>query len=104
MVDLNELLEKGGSIRVELSSGDLKDFGYSIGKQSAQAIYELMQQEESGEYITAGAVCKMLKVARTTLWNWDKKGITKPRRLGNIKRYLKSEIIGLNRDPKEGKV
>jgi len=104
MVDWNKLIETGGSIKVELSAADLNNLANETGRKSAQELYDLLQKEESGEYITGDNVCKLLKVSRTTLWNWDKKGITKPRRLGNIKRYLKSEIIGLNRDPKEGKV
>ena len=36
--------------------------------------------------------CSILDISRVTLWNWDKKGITKPILLGNLKRYKLEDI------------
>jgi len=49
------------------------------------------ERQESG-LISADKVLEILDISRTTLWQWDKKGITQPIRLGNLKRYRRSDI------------
>ncbi|MBN2742720.1 MAG: helix-turn-helix domain-containing protein [Marinilabiliaceae bacterium] len=44
------------------------------------------------EYLTADEVADKLKISLVTLWSWDRKGITSPVRIGNMKRYRKSEL------------
>ena len=44
------------------------------------------------KYLTVDQVCELLSVSRVTLWAWDKKKITKPVRIGNLKRYRLSDI------------
>jgi len=34
----------------------------------------------------------MFTISRVTLWDWDRKGITDPVRLGKLKRYRLSDI------------
>ena len=47
-------------------------------------------QEE--EYLTPSEMAQSLKISMVTLWHWDNKGITKPLRVGNLKRYRKSDL------------
>ena len=47
------------------------------------------------KFLTTEEVCTMLSISRVSLWHYDKKGITKPVRIGNLKRYKLSEIEGL---------
>lgn len=49
------------------------------------------------ELMTRVETAAFLKVSKVTLWNWDKKGILNPRRLGNQVRYLKSEVMAANK-------
>jgi len=51
MVDWNKLIETGGSIKVELSAADLNNLANETGRKSAQELYDLLQKEESGEYM-----------------------------------------------------
>jgi predicted DNA-binding transcriptional regulator AlpA len=44
------------------------------------------------KFLTADEVCEKLSITRVTLWSWDKKNITKPLRIGNLKRYKLSDI------------
>lgn len=44
------------------------------------------------EYLTPEEVAKRLSISIVTLWTYDKKGITKPLRMGNLKRYRKSDL------------
>ena len=53
------------------------------------------------EYLTRKEVSEILKVSLVTLSDWNKKGILKPYRLGNLIRYKRKEIenalISINR-------
>ena len=44
------------------------------------------------EYLTRQEVATILKVSLVTLTDWNKKGILKPYRLGNLIRYKRNEI------------
>ena len=48
--------------------------------------------EEKEEYLTPSEMMQLLKISSVTLWNWDKKGITRPLRIGNQKRYRHSDL------------
>jgi len=53
---------------------------------------ESQPKNEETQILTVNRVCEKLEITRVTLWDWDKKGITKPIRLGNLKRYRLSDI------------
>ena len=59
------------------------------------------QPTKQPEYLTRKEVAEILKVSLVTLSDWNKKGIIKPYRLGNLIRYKRSEIeeslIAINR-------
>ena len=44
------------------------------------------------EFLTRKEVSKLLKVSLVTLTDWNKKGILKPYRLGNLIRYKRAEL------------
>ena len=50
------------------------------------------QPKKQTEYLTRKEVAKILKVSLVTLTDWNKKGILKPYRLGNLIRYKTTEI------------
>lgn len=52
---------------------------------------EVSSQPEE-EYLTPSEMAQSLKISMVTLWHWDNKGITKPLRVGNLKRYRKSDL------------
>jgi len=57
-----------------------------------KAIAQNFQPKKQAEYLTRKEVAKILKVSLVTLSDWNKKGILKPYRLGNLIRYKTSEI------------
>ncbi|NLP59230.1 helix-turn-helix domain-containing protein [Lutibacter sp. B1] len=50
------------------------------------------QPIEPPKYLTRQEVAKILKISLVTLSDWNKKGILKPYRLGNLVRYKQSEL------------
>jgi excisionase family DNA binding protein len=50
------------------------------------------QPQMQPEYLTRKEVAKILKVSLVTLSDWNKKGVLKPYRLGNLIRYKRVEL------------
>lgn len=97
-MNIDKLLQNPDNIRVDLKLADLKEFGREIVKE----YLESRQQDEKlqgqgGQYINTDKVCEKLDISRTLLWALDKRGVTKPVRLGNLKRYLLSDIEALGK-------
>lgn len=57
-----------------------------------QALSQNFQPVTQPEYITRKELAEILKVTLVTIIDWDKKGVLKPYRLGNLIRYKRSEI------------
>ena len=90
MLDGNILKDKK-IIKVELSLEDLEN----LGKEIATNIFGQLQDKFENTHkvlLSPEEVCKLFSISRVTLWSWDKKGITKPIRIGNLKRYLFDDI------------
>lgn len=70
-----------------------------------QALIKNSQEKQllESEWLTSKEVLSVLKITSTTLWNYDNSGLTKPQKVGNRKRYLKSDIIQIL-SRKEGRI
>jgi predicted DNA-binding transcriptional regulator AlpA len=54
--------------------------------------------KDANKLLTGDEVCERLKISRVTLWNWDKKEITKPIYIGGgLKRYRLADIDALQK-------
>jgi predicted DNA-binding transcriptional regulator AlpA len=49
--------------------------------------------EAPDRYIDTKEVCDLYDVSTVTVWEWEKKGLIKSYRIGNLKRFLLSEIM-----------
>lgn len=70
----------------------LKESILSDVRAELKAIAQNFQPKKQPEYLTRKEVAKILKVSLVTLSDWNKKGVLKPYRLGNLIRYKTSEI------------
>lgn len=94
MIDLNILKENpelAKSVKLEITGADLLAFGESIHK-NAITESEKNTPKETEVYLTPAQFSEALQVSLVTLWSWDKKGITRPLRIGNSKRYRRSDL------------
>ena len=64
----------------------------AVFKQEIQTLKEDFKPPTLSEYLTRKEVSAILKVSEVTLIDWDKKGIIKPYRLGNLIRYKSNEL------------
>ncbi len=93
MIDLNILKENpelAKSVKLEISGADLLAFGESIHKSALEETGKIIKEKE--EYLTSQQYADALQISLVTLWSWDKKGITRPLRIGNAKRYRRSDL------------
>ena len=49
-------------------------------------------EPEPEEYLTPKEFADTLHISLVSLWSWDKKGLTKPLRIGNKKLYRMSDL------------
>ncbi len=81
-----ELAEK---ISVNVSARDLISFARELAIQLKP---EPATTPPAEKYFTPDETAEILKVSRVTLWQWNRKGILRAKKVGNVLRYLKSDI------------
>ena len=83
------------SLTLKLTGNELKDFAIFCFEEGMK---EKPPPDPQEELYTTEQFADMLKVSKVTLWNWDRKNITDPVRIGNTKRYRKSDIRAFSYD------
>lgn len=94
MIDLKVLKENpelAKNLRLEITGADLLEYSDHIATKLADAKIK-EQQGPSEEYLTPQQFADALQVSLVTLWSWDHKGLTRPLRIGNKKRYRRSDL------------
>jgi excisionase family DNA binding protein len=71
---------------------ELKESILSDVRTELKEIVLNFQPKKQSEYLTRKEVAKILKVSLVTLTDWNKKGVLKPYRLGNLIRYKRVEL------------
>ncbi len=56
-----------------------------------------LAQVAADQLLTPDETAALLKVSKVTVWDWGKKGILNPRRIGNQVRYLQSEVMAASK-------
>jgi hypothetical protein len=84
-------------LKVEFSKEELERFiaekvAFYFQELNASNATQEESRSEDDAYLTPKEVAAKLKICLATLWHWDRKGITKPLRVGNAKRYRKCDI------------
>lgn len=75
-----------------ISPQELKESILEDVRAELKLLSSHFQPVKPTEYITRKEARKLLKVSLATLSEWNKKGIIKPYRLGNLIRYKRSEL------------
>ncbi|WP_439152262.1 helix-turn-helix domain-containing protein [Winogradskyella sp.] len=75
-----------------VSPSELKENILNDVRTELKALTKHFQPVKPAEYITRNEAAKILKVSLVTLSDWNKKGILKPYRLGNLIRYKRTEL------------
>jgi excisionase family DNA binding protein len=86
-MDTNNITQVHGITPQQLRESILADV-----RTELKEIILNFQPKKQPEYLTRKEVAKILKVSLVTLSDWNKKGVLKPYRLGNLIRYKTTEI------------
>lgn len=92
MEALNSLFDNpdlAGKISFNIGANDLISFAREFAFQLKPEPIPTTPEEK---YFTADETANLLKVSRVTLWQWNKKGILKPRKVGSVLRYTESDV------------
>ena len=99
MDNIRSLIESGqGSISFTVTAEALRAYGIAI----AQEVLNAQPQEAEALLLTVEEAGDLLKVSRTALWRWEKKGILEPVKIGRTVRYRKSDLEELAGKTKKG--
>lgn len=86
-METNKVTQVFGITPSELKQDIINDV-----RAELKTIAQNFQPIKPPEYLTRKEVADILKVSLVTLTDWNKKGILKPYRLGNLIRYKTNEI------------
>jgi len=86
-MESSKITQVFGITPTELKEDILKDV-----RAELKEIVQNFQPVKPPEYITRQEAAKILKVSLVTLTDWNKKGVLKPYRLGNLIRYKRTEL------------
>lgn len=94
-IDIKALAENpdlAKAVRVEMTAADLIEFSDEVVRKALAAAKKQVPLIPAEEYMTSEEMANALKISLVTLWSWDKKGITQPLKIGNQKRYRRSDL------------
>jgi len=75
-----------------ITPSELKESILQDVRTELQEMSKNFQPVQPAEYLTRQETAELLKVSLVTLSDWNKKGVIKPYRLGNLIRYKRAEI------------
>ena len=84
----NKLLKN----KIMLEVIELETLRKIVGEAVADAISKQPQTDEEPKYLTRSELATQLRVTLVTLWNWQKKGLLIPHKIGNRILYDEAEV------------
>lgn len=70
----------------------ISKFAEQLIPQLVEELVKKVQSKTAVEYLTPEEVCNLLRIDKSTLWRWKKKGTLTARNLEGCVYYLRSEI------------
>ena len=95
MINISNLIEHGGSVRLEVRPDDLEAFAESVAQKMEVAWQKKLEADKEAEeeqYITTKEALAMLGICNTTIIKWAKEGYLVPVWHGGKKRFALSDV------------
>ena len=80
-------------VQYVIGARDIKEFILEVISEREEQLKAQVTPKE--EYLEPSEVTKQFHITKTTLWQWGKKGILHPRKLGRKVFYAKSELANV---------
>lgn len=95
MINISNLIEQGGSVRLEVKPDDLEAFAESVAQKMEVVWQKKLEDEKAAEeekLLTTKEAIKMLGICNSTIINWAKSGILIPVWSGGKKKFALSDV------------
>ena len=92
MINLTELAQSAPAISITVTAAELKEFATQLIVETKQQLEQKDSDNNAVTYLSGEDVMDMLKISKTTLWRWKKRGYLTPVRIGGNDRYLSTDI------------
>jgi len=95
MININALIEQGGSVKLEVRPEDLVAFAETIVERMEMARLKEIEEgknKEAETFLSTKEAKELLNVCDGTLITWAKRGYLVPHKLGNKNRYALSDV------------
>jgi len=103
MTDVDKFPQKDIILKL-VTEEQLTKHSIDCALKTVEILNNQPKSKQDSTFISGETVCKLLDISRTTLWQLDKKGVTKPIWLRNVKRYRISDIEAIGQNSlQEGK-
>lgn len=102
MIDVDKFQQKEVILKL-VTEEQLTKHSIDCALKTIEILNNQTKSKQDPSFISGEAVCRILDISRTTLWQLDKRGVTKPIWLRNVKRYRISDIEAIGQSGlKEG--
>ena len=96
-MNIAEIIKTNPNITFNITSEDLENFAEHVINRALQQHKPNNPQPKQEIFLTGKEVDAKLKISRVTRHNWERKGILKFVRIGNLKRYRLSDIENIGK-------
>ncbi len=103
---IDDLKDLGATITLTVKQADLKEFANQVASQAIEGYRREVSAQSEERLLTIKQVSELLSVDKSTLYRWEKAEYLRPRKIGGLVRYVKSdvdEIIGIRNAKTERK-
>lgn len=91
-LSIHDVLNSGMAAMVVISAKDLKQTIVETVNEAKRSMEEEIALNRSDVLLTPPQVLERLKISRTTLWHWTKKGYIAPVEIGGKTRYRLTDV------------
>ena len=105
-MNIEVLQDLGANITLMVQHSDLKEFANQVVSQAIEGYRREVSAQSEERLLTIKQVSELLSVDKSTLYRWEKADYLRPRKIGGLVRYVKSdvdEIIGIRNTKAERK-
>lgn len=96
IMDISDLITQEAKTIVAIELQDLRAWHNEVIENTRRTIEEnIKKQGDEISFITPGEACQILRVSRTTLGRWAKRGYLVPFERGGKRGYKRSDIEGI---------
>ena len=95
MIRIKDILEECPGIQLTVTAGDLRDFARHIIDGCMESLRDAgnARHEQEEKPLTREQLCQRWHIAKSTLHNWQSRGLVRPVKIGNRVLFNMDEVM-----------